>query len=43
LFQEMCQMLGTIKTRTTPYHPKSDGMVERFNQTIAKASVYFVK
>jgi transposase InsO family protein len=21
LFQEMCQMLGTTKTRTTPYHP----------------------
>ena len=34
LFQEMCQMLGTTKTRTTPYHPKSDGMVERFNQTL---------
>jgi hypothetical protein len=27
-------MLGTTKTRTTPYHPKSDGMVERFNQTL---------
>jgi hypothetical protein len=27
-------MLGTIKARTTPYHPKSDGMVERFNQTL---------
>ena len=23
------------KTRTTPYHPKSDGMVERFNKTSA--------
>ena len=34
LFQEMCQMLGTTKTRTTPYHPKSDGMVERFNRTL---------
>ena len=22
------------KTRTTPYHPKSDGMVERFNKTL---------
>jgi transposase InsO family protein len=33
LFQEMCQMLGTTKTRT-PYHPKSDGMVERFNRTL---------
>lgn len=23
------------KTRTTPYHPQSDGMVERFNKTLA--------
>jgi transposase InsO family protein len=34
LFSEMCQMLGIKKTRTTPYHPKSDGMVERFNRTL---------
>jgi hypothetical protein len=32
----MCQMLGTTKTRTTPYHQKSDGMVERFNRTTHK-------
>ena len=35
LFQEMCKMLGIDKTRTTPYHPQSDGMVERFNRTLA--------
>ena len=23
--------LGTVKTKTTPYHPRSDGLVERFN------------
>ena len=34
LFQEMCRLLGIRKTRTTPYHPKSDGMVERFNRTL---------
>jgi hypothetical protein len=34
VFQEMCQMLGINKTRTTPLHPQSDGMVERFNATL---------
>ena len=27
-FKEMCQLLQINKTKTTPYHPKSDGMVE---------------
>ena len=34
LFQEMCGLLGIDKTRRTPYHPQSDGMVERFNRTL---------
>ena len=34
LFSEICHMLGMKKTRTTPYHPQSDGMVERFNGTL---------
>lgn len=34
LFKEMCVLLGIEKTRTSPYHPKSDGMVERFNTTL---------
>ena len=34
LFAEMCKLLGIKKTRTTPYHPASDGMVERFNRTL---------
>lgn len=33
VFKEMCNILGIDKTRTTPLHPESDGMVERFNQT----------
>lgn len=32
LFTEMFKLLGITKTRTTPYHPKSDEMVERFFQ-----------
>ena len=31
----LCRLLGVNKTRTTPLHPQSDGMVERFNRTIA--------
>ena len=34
LFAEMCKLLTIDKTRTMPYHQKSDGMVERFNKTL---------
>ena len=34
IVQRMCQLLGIKKTRTTPYNPKSDGMVERFHRTL---------
>ena len=34
LMKEICQLLGVTKTRATPYHPQSDGMVERFNRTL---------
>ena len=34
LFQSLCAILGIEKTRTTPYHPQSDGLVERFNKTL---------
>ena len=34
LFKSLCELLGIEKTRTTPYHPQSDGLVERFNRTI---------
>lgn len=36
VFQEICKVMGIHKTRTTPYHPQSDGMVERFNQTLER-------
>ncbi|PIK53312.1 Retrovirus-related Pol polyprotein from transposon [Apostichopus japonicus] len=34
LFRNLCKLLGVEKTRTTAYHPQSDGMVERFNRTV---------
>ena len=34
LFKEVCRLLDIDKTRTTPFHPQSDGMVERFNRTL---------
>ncbi|XP_037813635.1 uncharacterized protein LOC119604837 [Lucilia sericata] len=34
VFKEMCDLYGIRKTRTTPLHPQSDGMVERFNRTL---------
>ena len=34
LFAGMCDRLGIRKTQTTPLHPQSDGLVERFMQTL---------
>ena len=34
IMQELCLLGGSHKTRTTPYHPESDGMVELFNRTL---------
>ncbi|KAK7919250.1 hypothetical protein WMY93_010534 [Mugilogobius chulae] len=36
VFSAMCERMGMQKTRTTPLHPQSDGLVERFNRTLAK-------
>ena len=42
VFSEMCRLLGVKKTRTTPLHPQSDGMVERFNRTLEAQLSKFV-
>lgn len=34
LFLEVCRLLGVKKTRTCPYRPQCDAVVERFNRTL---------
>ena len=34
VMSHLWEMMGVKPTRTTPYRPQSDGMVERFNSTI---------
>jgi transposase InsO family protein len=43
LFQELCRMLEIAKTRTTPYHPASNGQVERYNRVLLQMIRCFVE
>ena len=40
--KSLCTRLGCIKTRTAPYHPESDGMIECFNRTCLMMLSMFV-
>ena len=34
VIQEICNLLGIRKTRTSPYHPQCDGLMEQSNRTL---------
>ena len=36
LFADVCELLGIAKTRTTPFHPQSDGQSERNIKTLTR-------
>lgn len=36
VIKNMCEAIGTKKISTSPYHPQTDGMIERMNRTICK-------
>jgi len=42
LLQQVYQLLGVKGIKTTPYHPQTDGLVERFNQTLKNMLRKFV-
>jgi len=42
LVHEICLLLGINQTTTTAYHPQCDGLVERFNRTLAERLSFFV-
>lgn len=43
LFKEVCYLLLIKKTRSTPYRPSSNGLIERFNQTLGKMIKSFIE
>eukprot|EP00794_Sanderia_malayensis_P002386 gene2386-biopygen1273 len=42
LMQEVCDLMGIHKSRTTAYHPQCDGLVERQNRTLQEMLAAFV-
>ena len=42
LLREVCFLMGTKKEYTSSYHPQCDGLVERFNGTLAQSLSNYV-
>jgi len=42
LVREVCKLINTKKINTSSYHPQTNGLVERFNGSIAKALSNYV-
>ena len=43
IFTQTLHAFGVQKSRTSPYHPQGDGMVERFNRTLLQLLRTYVK
>lgn len=43
LVRQLCGLLQIAKTITTPYHPSSNGQVERYNRTILQTISCFLR
>ena len=41
-FSETCKVIGISRERTTPYHPSSNGMVERFHSSLIAGLTHYV-
>uniref|UniRef100_A0ABD2WZR0 Integrase catalytic domain-containing protein n=1 Tax=Trichogramma kaykai TaxID=54128 RepID=A0ABD2WZR0_9HYME len=41
LFARLCKLLGSNKIRTTPYHPQSNGLLERWHRNFKSALMCF--
>ena len=42
MIHKLAELLGTVKTKTTPYYPRSEGLVERFNISLLAMLAMFV-